>query len=168
MTSITLLLSLTSTACYVLICLLHASKQFDTNVSTLHTFNHAPWHSLVYFPLFDRFICYYLFSCVKINSFHCLMIYAIIWYCQLPFTTFTIVIVNTSVVRMYIVYVISLSLYYCFDIVIDIIIIIFLKNIDVCWLLDCCKTIVKALKESCWNESRVILCYVSCYWFIPS
>ena len=31
----------------------------------------SPWHSLIYFPLIDRFIYYQLFSCVKINYCHC-------------------------------------------------------------------------------------------------
>ena len=31
----------------------------------------SPRHSLIYFPLLDRFIYYSLFSCVKINYFHC-------------------------------------------------------------------------------------------------
>ena len=31
----------------------------------------SPWHRLLYIPLLDRFIYYSLFSCVKINYFHC-------------------------------------------------------------------------------------------------
>ena len=53
--------------------------------TNIHARMGSSWHNLLYFPLFDRFIYYSLFSCVRINYFHfhchCHCMYLYIYIC---------------------------------------------------------------------------------------